>query len=247
MKISLFPLLTAAMIATCGEPAARQAPVAPALPIRPEGPHALVRFDTTLAGDPDAVEIRWRFNGTDFFAAQRTAYVPVHAGFDTLIAFHERRPDSLVLLCDMKADSVYHLSLNSCCGDFYFSADNAADKEGQLVDFQVFPVKKGKKWLGVFHNTAVPVVPGRKNLLDRDISHSPMHSNRFNLYLTPWVFAKLDTTICTVIDGPDGAELGGFRPPDTFTGIWYTFLHRDSIRLTYDTRRKFYKLVKTGR
>ncbi|MBL7803469.1 MAG: hypothetical protein JNL02_07020 [Saprospiraceae bacterium] len=233
----------------------RQAParvesavIAQPQPLPEPGPRAYVEIDTRFFPRSERAFWQWWFNGCLVDTAQLRYTVPVREGLDTVIVLnrHSRR-DSLFLICDLRADSTYTLSYNDCCNDFYLRSNTPDKREsGQMVEFQLKNSRDKKRWLGCLGNTAVLLRPGEQNTLTYDRTHSPMHSNRFNLWVTPYVPADLDTTLYTLVDSRDGRELGGFSPPGGYraAGINFTFLHADRVRLVYDVKKRVYTLEK---
>ena len=210
------------------------------------GAWALIRIDTQFFPKEERAYWHWWFNGQSVNPEQLRHEVPVRDGFDTVLAVNRRtRRDTLQLICDLRTDSIYTISYNDCCSDFYLSSHTKEGaRSGQQVHFQLKGVKPGQQWLGCIGNTAIRIEPDSTNLLTHDLTHSPMQSNRYNLWVTPYAPADLDTTLYTLIDSRDGSELGGFTPQDDYriAGINFTFLHADRVCLIYDVKKRAYTL-----
>lgn len=251
-NFGVFLLWGAVALAACRQPQAparvESAAIAEPEPLPTPGPRAFVEIDTQFFPRSERAFWQWRFNGCLVDAARLRQAVPVREGLDTVIVLNSRaHRDSLLLICDLRADSTYTLSYNDCCNEFYLRS-NTPDKpdSGQQVDFQLKNATGQKRWLGCLGNTAILLRPGKHNTLTHDRTHSPMYSNRFLLRVVPYVPADLDTTLYTLVDSSDGRELGGFSlaEKDRSTGVWFTFLHADHIRLSYDVKRRIYTLKK---
>ncbi len=215
---------------------------------RKTGAWAFVEIDTQFFPQPERAYWHWWFNGCSVNPEKLRHEVPVREGFDTVRVVNRRtKRDTLILICDLRQDSTYEIQYNTCCDDFYlFSHSRNGPNSGQQVHFEVKKSKGKKQWLGCIGNTAIQIGSGSSNLLTHDRTHSPMYSNRFKLYVTPYVPADLDTTLYTLVDSRDGCELGGFSPQGDYraAGINFTFLHADRVRLVYDVKKGAYTLEK---